>query len=257
MTISPLKIAVIGQGKLGGTLSRALSELGHYVVPVRRGSIADCAVCDVMLIATQDDKIALAADEIAAQGWNLRGKIIAHHSGSVSSNILSRLQEKGAHIASIHPLQTFPNLESGLRALPGTFWFCEGDDAAIGLLGELIAQLHGTAVPIGAEQKAGYHAAVCMAANYLTVLVAAATDVANQSGIDADLFRAAIAPIMRATLDNTLELPPQLALTGPARRGDMATIAAHREAIQNLPINSNDLSDVYQVLYDYARKHIA
>ena len=55
--------------------------------------------------------------------------------------------------------------------------------------------------------------------------------VASGSGLDKDLLR----PLLRETLAKLESLGPREAQTGPARRGDTATLAKHRELLRGKP----------------------
>ncbi|HVE68480.1 MAG TPA: DUF2520 domain-containing protein, partial [Solirubrobacteraceae bacterium] len=73
-----------------------------------------------------------------------------------------------------------------------------------------------------------YHAAASMASNFLITLEAAAERLAATAGADRDL----LAPLVRATVENWAALGPERALTGPVARGDEATVARQRAAVE-------------------------
>ena len=58
-------------------------------------------------------------------------------------------------------------------------------------------------------------------------LEGAAERLAATAGVD----RAALAPLVRASVENWAALGAREALTGPVARGDEATVAAHRAAV--------------------------
>jgi predicted short-subunit dehydrogenase-like oxidoreductase (DUF2520 family) len=83
-------------------------------------------------------------------------------------------------------------------------------------------------VEIADEDRAAYHAAASMASNFLITLEAAAERLlTTAAGTDREL----LVPLVRASVDNWETLGPQRALTGPAARGDEATIARQRAAV--------------------------
>ena len=83
-------------------------------------------------------------------------------------------------------------------------------------------------LPSGA--KAAYHAGAAFAANYTTALVAVAERLARSAGIPAEVAGRLYLPLIRGAAAN-LEAGPAAALTGPVRRGDAATVAAHLEVL--------------------------
>ncbi|TAH32415.1 MAG: DUF2520 domain-containing protein [Alphaproteobacteria bacterium] len=249
---SKKQIVIIGNGKLGGVLRTALHKAGFNVRAFGRGQKPDVGDADIVFIATQDQNIAKTAKSLARLEWK-KGAVAVHCSGSENSDLLSPLRRKGVFTASCHPLQSFPNLKSGLRALPGTYWFCEGRGRALATMKPIIQKLRGKMVTVKPDQKNAYHGAVCMAANYLTTLVGASGDIAAQIGLRESEFRAALAPILHATLRNTIAIGPRAALTGPIQRGDGVTVQKHQRAIKKLRNNSRDLLGVYNALYKYTK----
>ena len=57
----------------------------------------------------------------------------------------------------------------------------------------------------------------------------------GQAGIERQAALQAIGPLCRASLENALRVGPEAALTGPVARGDVATVAAHLEALEGAP----------------------
>ena len=78
-----------------------------------------------------------------------------------------------------------------------------------------------------AEDRAAYHAAGAIAANFLVALEACAERLAATTGIT----RAQLAPLVLATAEQWARLGPEAALTGPIARGDEGTVERHRAAI--------------------------
>jgi predicted short-subunit dehydrogenase-like oxidoreductase (DUF2520 family) len=94
--------------------------------------------------------------------------------------------------------------------------------------------------------RAAYHAAASMASNFLVTLEAAAERLGASAGAD----RAALAPLVRATVENWAALGPRAALTGPLVRGDEETVARQRDAVaQRAP----DLLELFDALADATR----
>lgn len=97
-------------------------------------------------------------------------------------------------------------------------------------------------VPLAVEDRdrAAYHAAACIASNFLVTLEMAAERMAATAGVG----RESLLPLVRATVENWASLG-SAALTGPIARGDLVTVARHREAlIERAP----DLLPLYDVL---------
>jgi predicted short-subunit dehydrogenase-like oxidoreductase (DUF2520 family) len=80
---------------------------------------------------------------------------------------------------------------------------------------------------VPAERRALYHAAASAASNFLVTVEGLAEALASHAGLD----RAALEPLVRATVENWVALGAAGALTGPIARGDEATAARQRAAV--------------------------
>ena len=191
-------------------------------------------LAEIVFLTTPDRVIQEVCDGLARQGGFRRGQIVLHTSGAHSSDILSTAREAGAEVLSFHPLQTFPGLQAGLRALPGTFFAVEGDKEAFLVAEELVATLGGKLLAIPTEMKPLYHAAACVACNYLSTLMDVALRMYGVMGISAEQAFASLSPLIYGTLHNIGEMGPAKALTGPVARGDFPTIKSHLQSINAL-----------------------
>ena len=80
---------------------------------------------------------------------------------------------------------------------------------------------------IADEDRARYHATAAIASNHLVALLGQVERLAASLDIPFDVFL----PLVQASIDNVAALGPSAALTGPAARGDLETIAKHRAAL--------------------------
>ncbi len=249
-----MKIGIIGAGKVGISLGYVLRSNGIDVVgisDVNRGALdrargflgADTLytlhnieivdACDVIAIAVQDRLIGEAAQSVADRVSDIRGKLFFHTSGADPSTVLSPLEAKGASIGSLHPLQTFPDIESAIDVLPDTSIFIEGDDRAREALRFLGENLGAKVYVVAGEDKVYYHLAAVFVCNLLSALMQAGEGVMKRIDIDFEPF----IPIIRATMKNIETKGPVDALTGPIVRGDDKTVAAHLEAMSDMPLH--------------------
>jgi predicted short-subunit dehydrogenase-like oxidoreductase (DUF2520 family) len=243
-----MDIAVVGAGRVGTALAVRLRDAGHRIVAVsgREGTaaragryLADVPVVPsgeaakgstVVLIGTPDDRIAQIATALADEGAVGSGQVVAHLSGATSLEALTAARAAGADVLSIHPLQTFPDVESAVERIPGSGIAVTAFSEAAFALGEKLAtDVGGRPFRLADEAKPLYHAAAVFASNYLVAISALAEDLFRDAGIPEPLEL--FLPLQRATLDNIAELGPAAALTGPAVRGDAGTVARNLEAI--------------------------
>ncbi|HHU75282.1 MAG TPA: DUF2520 domain-containing protein [Firmicutes bacterium] len=240
------KIAIIGAGNVGKVLGYALQKKGYTITGVvcqtkiSGKEAADLLYCnfyhlpeiaareaDIVFLTTPDRVIENVCLQIAAGGGFREGQIVLHTSGAHSSKILSPAREEGAYTLSFHPLQTFPALEEGLRSLPGTFFAVEGDEEGYPQSLELVKALGGKLFFVPTEMKELYHAAACIACNYLVSLMDMALQCFALMDLPSGEAFEALLPLIQSTLANIGEIGPEKALTGPIARGDFSTINAH------------------------------
>ncbi len=101
-------------------------------------------------------------------------------------------------------------------------------------------------VEVADEDRAAYHAAASIAANFLVALEGQAERLAATAGVPREL----LVPLARAALDNWAANGAERALTGPVARGDEATIARQRAAIEE---RAPDLLDTFDALVAASR----
>ena len=212
-------IRIIGPGRAGTSLAAALSARGWaFAGFLRRGEdVADAARdVDVLVVATPDDAIA----EVAAAVTPVAGTTVVHLSGSLGLDVLAPHPQRGA----VHPLVPLPNGEVGAARL------CSGVTFAVAgapMARQVVASLGGRAVEVSDEERPAYHAAACIAANHVVALLGQVERVAATVGLDLASFL----PLTRAAVDDVATLGASDALTGPARRGDWATLSRHLDAL--------------------------
>jgi len=224
-------IAIAGTGRIAKALGALLSRSGVRIAAVAgRGTISQLVGrANHILIAVSDDSIPDVAAELAAAG--LRDSTIIHTSAAAGPQALALLRTTGNSIGVMHPLQTVPSAERGIETLPGATYALAGDERAMAWARDLVRLLGGNAIAVDPLRWGLYHAAAVMACNYQVTLVDAALELMEIAGIRRVDAQGALAPILRTTMENTLSLGPEAALTGPIRRGDIGTIAKHLEAL--------------------------
>lgn len=189
----------------------------------------------VILITTPDRCVAEVAEELARIGGEeLRGKIVLHTSGALSSDVLDPLRQCGASVGSMHPLQTFSGV--GVPPLDGKVFAIEGDVQAVRVARAIARALGAIPVHIEGSKKPLYHAAGALAAGNVLALMEAATRLMTAAGMKRREAVRALLPLTRQVLENFERLGPRAAWTGPLSRGDYGVVAAHTEAMKDLPV---------------------
>jgi len=214
----PVAVRVVGAGRAGRSFAKAIDDLaGWDVIDMRgRGVVIDDAAADVdlVLIATPDSVVA----DVAAAIRPGRA-VVAHVAGSLGLDVLAPHERR----AALHPLMSLPDAEIGADRLKGGWFAVAGDP----MVADLAAALGGRTFEIAEDDRALYHAAASVASNHLVALLGHAQRLGAAAGVPAE----ALLALALGSAENAGVLGPGAALTGPAARGDEATLAAHRDAI--------------------------
>ena len=192
---------------------------GHAV-----GHLDEMRPADVWMIATRDDAIVPSCVTLAASGKIVPGKIVFHVSGATPSSDLNPASERGARIASVHPIKTFSDARLAAQTFPGTYCGAEGDLEALKVLKPAFVKIGAKVLDINPELKPIYHSGGVFACNYLVALIETALRAHEKAGIPRAASLKALEPMVRETVDAIFDKGPEQALTGPISRGDVATV---------------------------------
>jgi predicted short-subunit dehydrogenase-like oxidoreductase (DUF2520 family) len=242
-----LRVGIIGPGRAGTALARALARAGHTVVAAAavseqskrrvrenfpRARLTDPAGvlgdADLVLLTVPDDALPGLVEGLAATGAPYEGRLVAHASGAHGIRVLSPATRAGALPLALHPVMTFTGREDDVDKIKGVSFGVTAPDQIRPAAEALVIEMGGEPVFIAEENRALYHAALAFAANHLVTLVSQAASLLSDAG--ADNPNGMLGPLLGAALDNALRFG-DVGLTGPVARGDDGTVAAHIAAI--------------------------
>lgn len=206
-------------------------------------SISELTEADLILIATPDDLISQTCYELS-QNQNLRkNSTVFHCSGSLTSEVLTPAKNVGCKIASIHPMRSFADPALSSEHFIGTYCAMEGDLESLSILENIFKAFGAITYNIEKTKKTVYHAAGVIASNYLITLANQALACLNEAGVEKHIAINIISNLMKGSVANLEKtLSPSLALTGPIKRGDIATIEKHINAL------NGERKELYNVL---------
>jgi predicted short-subunit dehydrogenase-like oxidoreductase (DUF2520 family) len=213
------------QDVLSGTPQGARSAVAFIGGGRAVSALEDMRTADIWMLTPLDGKIAACCSALAASGLLRKGGIVFHCSGALSSAELEPAAERGAHVASVHPLKSFAEPHDAVRAFAGTWCAAEGDGAALAVLRPAFERLGARVAEIDPQSKPVYHAASVIVSNYLVALTEAGLRCYEKAGISRDTAVAMMEPLVRETVENVFKLGTVKALTGPIARGDEAVVA--------------------------------
>jgi predicted short-subunit dehydrogenase-like oxidoreductase (DUF2520 family) len=243
-----LDLCIVGPGRLGTALATQLQRVYDCVntIVARHSSIAKAIALAEKVDATAkeldaadfeqtvtwlcipDAAIAPVAKTMA-QRRDWRGKIVFHSSGALNSDELKPLRDKGATVASVHPMMTFaPDAKTPLT---GVVFALEGDTKAVDAARRLVGALQGSEFVIAKENKVLYHAFGSFLAPLLVTTLFTGEKIGEQAGVPQKMLRAAMQRIVSQTIDNYFKLGAEASFTGPFVRGDVEVIRKHLAAL--------------------------
>lgn len=242
-------VAIIGLGRVGLVLGRALHAAGYTIAAVssrdtakasavaaafgaRAAAPADAVrAADLTLLTVSDDAIATVAAELAAAAAWQPGRLVVHASGASPASALAAAAAQGAQIGAFHPLGAFATPDTPLPA--GITFAIEATPPLQPLLWQMALDLGGRPFDLAPDDKTLYHAAAVIASNYTVTLAALATELFERLGATPEQGLQALLPLMRTTLDNLERQGLPDALTGPLVRGDVGTVWRHIQALDH------------------------
>lgn len=214
---------VVGAGRLGNAVAARLRERGVNVTTT--GRQLEVGDPDLVLLCVPDRSIAEVAARVAPGPW------VAHASGATGLEALA----PHARRFSLHPLQTFSR-SRGAEQLDGAYGALTAETPeALSAARELAGLLGLVPFELADGDRALYHAAGAIAANFLVTLQRAAGRLYAEVGAPPE----GLAPLLHRVIDNGFEL------TGPVARGDWETVSRHVAALEE---RAPDLLPLYRAM---------
>lgn len=253
-----MNISFIGAGKVGTSFGLYLKKNGIKIIGYKSKNLEDAknsslrtdglayqdlstlvSDSDIIFITTNDDNIKVIKDDLIKEvNIQLRDKIVVHMSGSYSSDMIKELNQYGCYVYSMHPLQSFSDIDISVKKLKDTVFTIEGQEEKIHILKNVLDRTGNKYFEIDTNNKELYHVSACIVSNYLVTLIDLGLDFFKQIGINEDDGLDALMPLIDGTVDNIKRFGTKGALTGPIARGDLDTIRSHLSSIEaNAPNN--------------------
>src|SRR5207249_1058151 len=161
---APLDVAIVGAGRVGCSIGRALQQRGHRIVAATVAHTSSARrVLDLLgkvpLLEPEDAGLAATVVVIAVPDDVLKGvvartaagvrpgAVVVHTSGTLGTEVLTPF---GPDVAAIHPAQTIPEPTTSLA---GVFFGVTAPAHLHGWTEWFVAELGGTAVAIPEERR--------------------------------------------------------------------------------------------------------
>ena len=225
-----VKVSIIGSGNVARHLINAFekSETVEIVqVYVRNpetvlleigfdkitNDITTLDEADIYIIAVSDNAIAGVSADLP-----FINRFVVHTSGSVPLDALSDKNHKGV----FYPLQTFTkNKEVDFKEIPLCIEAQFGADYQ--LLERVARVISDKVFAINTAQRRALHVAAVFVNNFTNHMYSIGNDICKENQVPFEILQ----PLIKETAEKIKVLSPEEAQTGPARRNDSSTIAAH------------------------------
>jgi predicted short-subunit dehydrogenase-like oxidoreductase (DUF2520 family) len=242
-----LRIAILGAGRAGSSLFRALDASGLSPtlwtrraataitaraegLPVSWGALPDLSLFDVVFLAVDDAAVGSLASELAQQPLSSR-PLLVHLAGALDLSPLTPWKDAGGATGSFHPILSIATRRTPLNGAVAL----DASPAEAGTPLQMIAERLGLVIIRPTGDRARYHAGAAIVGNFPQVLMEAAIRLLSGCGLTQDEVRAAFGPLLESAAINAVDLGPVEGLTGPAARGDVETLRRHLGAVAGLP----------------------
>lgn len=231
------EVVILGSGNVATHLARAIDKY-HHVAQIYSRNLAhasvlanclkDCSPTDNLdhLITDADLYILSISDDsigsVSASMPQVKG-IVVHTSGSVGLEALSHMNNP---VGVLYPLQTFS--KDTMVDLADVPFFLEASDTdTLHRLETFGSFLSEKIYRADSEQRQTLHIAAVFACNFFNHLLDISTEILSKKGYSLDV----LAPLVKLTASKAFETGAYDCQTGPAVRGDTATINKHIESL--------------------------
>lgn len=251
--MKPVSVAFIGAGNLAWHLAPALDNTGFAVREVysrkKKNAVAlaerlyqanassqldfSASTAKIFFLCVSDDAILPIVRELVLPP----DAILVHTSGSQPLSLLGDMVTK--HTGVFYPLQTFTKARKvDFREIP---IFIESEEAATEkVLMGAAKSLTKKVIRITSAERRALHVAAVFASNFTNHLLTLSKEIMLNNQLNFDYLK----PLIAETLNKSLELGPEKAQTGPARRGDLEVLDRHMEFLQKDP----PVSEIYKLI---------
>ncbi|GAB3945635.1 DUF2520 domain-containing protein [Spirosoma harenae] len=256
-----MEISFIGAGNLAWHLAPALENAGHHINEVYSRQLDhsrqlvsylyDASTHSELNFADSPSQLFILAvtdqalEEVCSRLVLPENAIVVHTAGGQSLEALEHwiaiYSDVPVRTGVFYALQTFTKGQSFVPFDEIPLCIEASDPATEEALVQLGQDISNIVYIITSEERRTLHVSAVFACNFTNHLIALAHDLTTQKGLEFDLLRPIISETFRKGLAAT---NPANVQTGPARRGDLTTLDAHLDYLQDQP----ELAEIYQVL---------
>ncbi len=216
-----LSVGIIGAGHVGPVLGVALAGAGHRVVSI--SAISDSSrerahallpgvpVLDVARVVESAELIILAVPDAALESlvaglaatntWQ-PGQIVVHTSPAFGISVLAPAMAMGVIPIALHPAMSFTGTSVDVHRLTDSYVAVTAPTPVLPIGQALAVELGAEPLVVPEEKRAAYAEAIATASEFSAAIVAQATGILTDIGVDRP--GRILAPLIRSAVDNAL-----------------------------------------------------
>ncbi|MEO6866459.1 MAG: DUF2520 domain-containing protein [Gaiellales bacterium] len=247
LELGPLKFGIIGAGRLGCAVGRALQQRGFEVVhassrtsegrdqatrllevPVHEDLLNVTEAVDCVIVCVPDDALGDVIRQLTGRAADtspiqLRIVTMSSHGGVTR---LAPLAAAGHLVGVLHPVASITDDAADPSQLTGGGAAVGADDEAMRTFLHAFAHVLDLVPFDMPEASWPIHATACtIIANGVASLLAAVEDLAAEAGLHAGVAQSVYGRLAATGIERALRVGPVQSLAGPIVRGDAAAIA--------------------------------
>jgi predicted short-subunit dehydrogenase-like oxidoreductase (DUF2520 family) len=254
-----MRIVLMGTGNTATVLGRLMKKCGHELLQVygRTSSSASALAselgtsfvstpedivssADIYIIAVSDNAIADLARKI-----QIGNRLLVHTAGAVSKHVL---QQASRNYGVLYPLQS---LRKEMDDLPPVPFLVDGNTSEdLTLLYDFAGSLSTQVARANDELRLHYHLAAVLSNNFSNHLYTLAEEYCRANQADFQL----LLPLIQQLAWRLNRYSPSALQTGPALRGDSATIELHLRLLEHMPETKNLYTSITESIQDHYRR---
>lgn len=187
----------------------------------------------IFILAVSDDVIEDLIEEIQLP----EDSILIHTSGSRPISVLTNSFTQNTGV--LYPLQTFTKgKKNDISAVP---FFVEGKNTETeNHIYEMARVLSKNVYTLPSDKRAVLHLAAVFASNFTNHMLSIAEDITRSNKLDYDWLK----PLIAETLNKSLDIGPERAQTGPAKRHDLEILDKHFDYLNP----DKSLQEIYRII---------
>ncbi len=248
------KVVIIGGGNLAESVAVAMAQcptVELVQIYLRNGERGEelsqltaapyatfeepLASADIYLLAVSDSAIG----ELSCSLDFAKGAVVAHTAGSSSIETISSELRRGV----FYPMQTFTRARRvDFSVIP--IFLEAADQTIMQELKELANMLSSTVVELDSDHRRRLHLSAVFVCNFVNAMMIAGEELVSESDLPFEILK----PLIEECCAKAISArSPRDVQTGPAARGDFATIEKHASMLSD----NEELKTIYQTISKY------